>query len=135
MYISLIGVILNTILNYFLIKKMSIAGSAIATSITSLFIAIVMLYYLWRDFGVTVKIKSAAKAAAAGIIIYYISTLLSHGRLIFLLWSVLLFALYILILYLLREVGKKDLVYLVSFARKRKGSEVEAELSGNEPAV
>jgi len=135
MYISLIGVILNTVLNYFLIKKLSITGSAIATSTTSFIIALIMLYNLWRDFGVTIKLKSAAKAAAAGIIIYYISTLLSHGRLIFLLWSVLLFALYILILYLLREVGKKDLEYLLSFARKRNGDELGQELSGNEPSA
>jgi stage V sporulation protein B len=135
MYISVIGVIINTVLNYFLIKKLSITGSAIATSITSLIIAIAMLYYLWRDFDVTVKIKSAAKAAVAGLIIYYVSTLLSHGRLIFLLWSVLLFALYILILYLLREVDKKDLEYLISFAKKRKGEEMEQELSGNEPTA
>jgi len=60
--ISIIGVILNTLLNYFLIKKMSITGSAVATSLTSFIIALMMLFYLWSDFGVTVKIKSAAKA-------------------------------------------------------------------------
>lgn len=135
MYISIFGVILNTILNYFLIKKMSIAGSAIATSITSLFIAIVMLYYLWRDFSVTIQLKSATKAAAAGIIIYYISTFLSQGRLIFMLWSVLLFALYLFILYLLREIGKSDIDYLLAFARKRKGEEVRETLSGTEPSA
>jgi len=135
MYISVIGVILNTVLNYFLIRKLSITGSAIATSITSLMIAIAMLYYLRRDFGVTIRIKSAAKAAIAGMIIYFISTFLSHGRLIFMFWSILLFALYLLILYILGEVNKNDLEYLASFARKRKAEDVEAKLSGNEPAA
>jgi len=51
------------------------------------------------------------------------------------LWSVLLFALYILILYLLQEVNKKDLEYLATFTRKRKGDEMEQELSGNEPSA
>ncbi|MDO8529372.1 MAG: flippase, partial [bacterium] len=58
MKISLVGFALNAILNYILIKQYSIVGSAIATSITSFVITLWVLYYLWRDFGKLIEIKT-----------------------------------------------------------------------------
>src|SRR3989344_5442129 len=46
MIISTIGVITNAVLNYFLIIRMGILGSAYATSITSFIIMILALYFI-----------------------------------------------------------------------------------------
>lgn len=135
MRISLLGVILNTVLNYILIKKMGLSGSAIATSAASLVIAAIMLYFLRKEFGVSLKIKSAAKAAVAGAVVYFLAGFLPQGKLIFILWSVLLFLLYFVILFVLREIGKADLEYLMSLKKKRRAEEVEESLSGNEPSA
>lgn len=135
MWISLFGVVLNTALNYLLIKKMGLSGSAIATSLTSLVIAAIMLYCLWKEFGVGLKIRSVANAATAGAVVYFLAGFLPQGRIIFLLWSVLLFLLYFIILFALREIGKSDLEYLMNLKKKRQVEDVEEKLSGNEPSA
>ena len=121
MFISIIGLIINTALNYFLIKKYGLAGSAAATSITSALITFVMLYYIWTDFKVAIRLKNIAKIGLAGALMYLASFIFPRENLTFILWSVLLFAFYLFILYLLREIKKEDLVFLKeSLARKKK---------------
>jgi stage V sporulation protein B len=135
MNISIVGFVINTMLNYFLIKQYSIIGSAIATSITSFIITIWILYYLWKDYGALIKLKTIAKSFLAAIIMYAISLLFSRGEIIFLLWSTLLFGIYLLILYFFREIKKEDLDLLKQIISQKKAEEVEVELSGNEPSA
>jgi len=135
MVMSIAGLAINTILNYILIKKYGITGSAIATSITSAIITFVMLYYIWTDFGVKIKLKSFLKIAFAGIITYGASLLFNRGEFIFMLWSVILFAFYLLVLYLLGEVKKEDLKLFKSMLARKKIEEVEEELPGTEPSA
>jgi len=135
MWISILGLALNTVLNYFLIQKLSITGSAIATSITSLVIMIIMLCYIYRDFGVTIKLRSFLNAVFAGIIIYFASRLFPQGQISFILWSVILFSAYIGILYILGEVKKEDIVYVKSLAKLKRAKPMEEDLSGNEPSA
>ncbi|MCX6763185.1 MAG: polysaccharide biosynthesis C-terminal domain-containing protein, partial [Candidatus Moranbacteria bacterium] len=123
MIISVIGVILNIILNYILIKKFSIVGSAMATSITSLVIMVFMLWYLYKVFGVTIKLQSFLKTALAGIILYFVARLFSQGEIIFILWSIILFAFYLVFLYLLGEIKKEDIDYLRNISSRKKVAE------------
>ena len=123
MVISVIGVVLNVILNYILIQKFSIVGSAIATSVTSLVIMLFMLWYLYRVFGVTVKLQSFLKTALAGIILYFVATVFPQGELSFILWSVLLFAAYLVFLYVLKEIKKEDIAFLKGIISRKKVSE------------
>ena len=135
MVISIFGVIANAVLNYILIKKYALVGSAVATSITSFLAMLFMLYYLHRDFQVSMKIKSILKIALAGILTYFLSQLFSQGRFIFILWSIILFAFYLLVLYLLREIKKEDVAYFKGIISKKKKEEVEEELPGTEPSA
>lgn len=121
MIISIIGLVLNTILNYILIKKYRITGSAIATSITSAVITFVMLYCIWKDFGVKIKLASFLKVTSAGVIMYLASMLFNHGEFISVLWSVILFAFYLIILYILKEVKQKDLEVFWELIKKKNG--------------
>jgi stage V sporulation protein B len=111
MIISIIGLLVNTILNYSFIQEYGIAGSAMATSITSALITFIMLYHIWKDFGVKIYLKSFLKIALSGTLMYLISfTFIPHQNL-FILWSFLLLALYFLILYSLGEIKKEDQVF------------------------
>lgn len=122
MILSIIGLAINTILNYFFIKNYGIVGSAIATSITSILITLIMLYFIWKDFGVKIKILSFLKIISAGIIMYAVSLFLVRGPIIFILWSFLLFALYLLILYIIGEIKKEDISYFTNLLKKNKSN-------------
>ena len=136
MYISLFGVVINTALNYILIKKYGLVGSAAATSLTSMFVTFIMLYYLIKEFGSVMKISSLAKISAAGVIMYFVSMFFSKGQIIFILWSLLLFSLYLAVLYFMGEIGSKDLAYVREIiSSKGKKKAVREELSSNEPGV
>jgi stage V sporulation protein B len=135
MNISLIGFVLNAILNYILIKQYSIVGSAIATSITSFVITIWVLYYLWRDFGKLVELKTILKTFTAAVIMYFASFFFSQGRIIFILWSIILFALYLFVLWLMKEIKREDAEIIKNLIFRKKKEEVEEEFSGNEPGA
>lgn len=135
MYISILGVILNTVLNYILIKQFALTGSAIATSITSFIIMLAMLFYIRRDFGVTLKIRTVLRVALAGFHIYIFSLIITLGDKFFIIESSILLLIYFGFLWILREIKKEDIAYLKGMSRNKKVAEVEVELSGNEPSA
>jgi stage V sporulation protein B len=135
MLISILGLALNTVLNYILIKKYGITGSAIATSITSAIITFFMLYHVWIDFGVKIKIQSFLKVSLAGFVMYMASMLFNRGEFIFILWSVILFSLYMVVLILLGEIKKADIVIVRSMIARKKVSRIKEGFSGNEPSA
>lgn len=135
MVLSMIGLIINTILNYVLIKKFGIMGSATATSITSAIITFLMLYYVAKDFGVVMSLKSLLKMSLAGAVMYAASFLFNRGEFVFMLWSVILFIFYLLILYFLREIKKADVDIIRQLVARKEVAEIEEEFSGNEPSA
>jgi hypothetical protein len=111
-------------------------GSAVSTTITSFMTMLAILYYIQRDFGVILKMKSVLKIALAGILMFIATMFFSQGSIVFLLWSTILFAFYLGILYLLKEITSVDLYYLKQIvAKKQKKVQVQEELSGNEPSA
>jgi stage V sporulation protein B len=123
MWIASIGLVLNSILNYFFIQRYGILGSAIATSIASFIIMIIMLYYLRRDFGVAYKIRSVLRVALAGFNIYIFSLIIPLNKKFFIIESVLLLGIYFGFLWLLREIKKEDLAILQNIIRRKKVAE------------
>ncbi len=135
MWISIFGIIINAILNYILIKRYGIIGSAAATTATSFLAMLAIIYYIQRDFGVLLELKSLLKITFAGGLMFVASLFFSQGEIIFMVWSVLLFAGYLIILYALGEITKNDFDYIKQIATKKKKSEIQEELSGNEPTA
>jgi stage V sporulation protein B len=131
MFISLLGVALNTLLNYILIKKYALVGSAWAISITSFIAMLIMLFYLYREFKVTINLKSFLKILLASIVLYFACRFFSQGAFIFILWSFLLFILYLATLYLLKELTKNDWAYILSLVKRNKSAEIENNLENN----
>lgn len=135
MWISIFGVIVNSILNYILIKKSGIAGSAIATTITSFLTMLMILFYIKKDFGVLIQLKSLLKMLLAGILMYLASRFFSQSEFLFLIWSVALMSFYLFILVLLKEITMQDFNYLKNIFSKKKKMSIQEELSGNEPTA
>lgn len=134
MWISIFGVVLNTVLNYFFIKKFALAGSAVATTVTSLITMLAILYYIQRDFGVLIKLKSLSKMLFAGVLMFLASKMFSQGEYIFLVWSAILFAGYLIALYLMKEITADDIKYISQvIGKKKKKTQIQEELSGNQP--
>lgn len=103
------GMILNGILNYFFILKYGIVGSAIATSIASLAVMLVSIYYSHSYFKNIFHFSSTLKMIAAAGAIFFLSFLLPAKNLIFVFYSLILAAVYFGVLYLFQEIKKEDL--------------------------
>lgn len=129
MLISILGFAINAILNYILIGKYGIVGSAIATTITSFIIMLWMLYYLWRDFGVLIKLNSLAKTLLAGVMMYGASLFFSQGEIAFLFWSIILFGFYLFLLFIFKEIKKEDVLFLKKLIYRKRKTEIVGELS------
>jgi heme exporter protein D len=66
---------------------------------------------------------------------YAASLFFSQGEFIFLVWSIALMSLYLFLLVLLKEITLKDFNYFKSLVSKQKKTEIQEELSGNEPSA
>ncbi|MFA6383035.1 MAG: flippase [Parcubacteria group bacterium] len=119
MWIACGGMFLNAILNYILIKKYGIVGSAIATSITSLVVMLIAVAYSHRYFEGILNAISLLKMALAGSFIYILSLYLTSQNLIFFAWSTLLILVYFCVLYLLKEIKESDLDIIRSIVRMK----------------
>lgn len=116
--ISFFGLALNIILNYFLILKMGIVGSAWATTITSLLITIIMLYYIKKHFSASLSTAEIFKVGASGIILYTLSYYIPANIYTFIPLSIILFLIYLGIMYTLRAITKNDLLLFKKILKK-----------------
>lgn len=108
MWIAGGGMILNAVLNYILVHKYGIVGSAAATSITSLVVMLITVTYTHRYFEGIISTATLIKMAFAGAIMYALSLILTSQNLIFFAWSIILSIVYFGLLYLFKEIKKSD---------------------------
>ena len=119
MLIAFFGAILNILLSYFLIKNYALMGAAIATSLSSLVVMAIILYFIKKYFKVLVNFKSLLKITLASFTIYLISFLFPRaGNLIFIIWVLILLGIYFIILYMLREIKNEDIEILKKLSSK-----------------
>lgn len=135
MWISSIGLVINTIANFFLIHKMGILGSAWATTLTSFVIMLFMLHYTKKYFDASLSFTEFMKVLFSGVIMFLLTTVAPSGHFLFILIGLIIFSIYLYLLYSIKGLDKKDLDYFISMSRKRKKENVEQELSGIEPEV
>ncbi len=119
MYIALFGMILNAGLNYVMILKFGILGSAIATSIVSVIITTIILLYALKYFGRFIQIKSVVKILLAGIVIFLVSKFFPPQEWIFILYGAILCAIYLLILVILKEFTINDFNFFKKIILKK----------------
>ncbi len=127
MLISFVGLATNIVLSYFFIKKYALPGAAVATSITSFVAMALILAYSYKYFGYLFKLSSFLKIVLASAIMYFLSTFFSGGHYVFIAWSAILFAIYLLLLFVLKEFGSQELELAKQLLRKKKAPEEELE--------
>lgn len=120
MYISFFGMSLNAVLNYILIQKYGIMGSAVATSISSALIMLVMLFYIHKHFRGLFRFSGFLKMLLATFVIFLLSRFFPAQNPLFLVWSAILFAAYFFTLYLFGEIKKEDTNLLKKLASRSK---------------
>ncbi|HLM84265.1 MAG TPA: flippase [Candidatus Bathyarchaeia archaeon] len=125
MFISFAGLATNIILSYFFIHQYGLSGAAIATSITSFVAMVLVLAYAYNFFGYLFKLSSFLKIAIASVIMYFVSTLFVGGHYIFIIWSGILFALYIFLLFIFREFGQAEIEIVKQLLARKKSKKEE----------
>ncbi len=129
MIISLFGVALNIILNYVLIKKYALLGSAWAISLTSFFIMLIIFYYLFREFKITLALRSLLKIFLASFFLFFLCHFFPQDEIFFIFWFFILFSVYFFMLYLFRELTSKDWKYLSEILRIKKTQKTNPNLN------
>lgn len=110
MLIAFFGATLNIFLNYFLIKNYALTGAAIATSLSSLTVMIIILYFVKKHFKVLTNLKNLFNVALASLAVYFISFLFPKTEnLIFIIWALIFSVIYFILLYILREIKSEDI--------------------------
>lgn len=122
MKLALSGFIVNTFSNYILIKNYGILGSAIATTITSFMIMVCMLYFIHKNFAVSIKIKSILKILLASLILIIITIFLPTSIVWFIFSSLLALIGYFIALFLLTEISATDLKIIKNLITKKQAT-------------
>ncbi len=102
------GMAANIVLNYFLIQSSGLTGAAVATTTTSFFVMLAILYIVKKEFNVSLPLKSLFRVILASGVTYFASTLFSGNSYLFIFWSLLLSIIYFIILYVLKEFQEED---------------------------
>ena len=109
MIIISISLILNFILNIYLIPEYQLIGAAISTSISGLLAIILISYLIFKEFGVLISIRSFLKIISASLLISIPTIFISLPKILLPIEYMLFFGIYFLILYFLKEIKKEDI--------------------------
>ncbi|MCX6766064.1 MAG: flippase [Candidatus Moranbacteria bacterium] len=120
MWISFAGMVLNGILNYILVLKYGISGSAAATTITSIFITAIIIYYVLKHFNKLMELGHFLKFLLAASVMLAASLLFPPLKWIFILWGIILSGIYVLFLYIIGEFTKEDILTFKKILLPRK---------------
>lgn len=108
------GTLINGILNFYLIKKFGLIGSAWATTITAFVIMSWALTYANKKIANFINFISIFKYLLTSLLIYFLGlNIFYQGKFIFILWSSILVLIYLFIMWITKEISEKDWEYLV----------------------
>ena len=94
--------------NWRLIPLLGVMGAALASALTTFVGLSLAAIYAIRRFGVVLSGKSLFKIAIASLVVYLLADRYSVSGFMVFLYYALLFLVYLLLLYLLREIGPDD---------------------------
>jgi hypothetical protein len=84
----------------------------------------ISIYFAHRYFKKTIELSTLARMLAGGLLIFLLSAFFPPKNFIFILWSLLLTAAYLLFLYFARVINKNDLEVVRSIISRKKKEEV-----------
>ncbi len=125
MYVAIVGLFLNTVLTYFLIKSYGLTGAAAGTAFMAFVMMIIGLAYTYREFGYLFRVSSFAKIVVAAAVMSAAAFAFPRGNNYFALWAILLFGLYLVALYAIREIGADDLATVKELLSRKRSRQEE----------
>jgi stage V sporulation protein B len=102
----------------YLIPKLELLGAALATSITCFTGLIITCIYIYWKFNALFKISSFLKISFASFFTYLIAMKFSASGIFLLIFYLSLFTIYILILFILREINNEDISFFKGILQK-----------------
>ena len=112
LYLSILGVVLSSVLCFSLIPVFGINGAAISTTISSAVLMLSSIYFVFKEFKISVPIYSVSKISIAALLTYAVSVFIHFPVLLTPLFYIILFSIYFLILVIFKEITPNDLVQL-----------------------
>ena len=112
--VSFFGMIMNVTLNFLLVKPYGLIGSGLATSITAVFVTFAMLFLLRQEFDAYLEPSTWVKIIFASLVVFILSFIFPGQKLLFIVSGAVLYAIYVAILYALKEVTMEDITLFKS---------------------
>ncbi|HCP08451.1 MAG TPA: hypothetical protein DIT25_01480 [Candidatus Moranbacteria bacterium] len=109
MSIAFVGLLTNIMINYLLIPKYALAGAAVATTTASFVSMLLIIFYLSKDFKISVSAANLLKVGFSGALMYAVGSALPGGNSIFIFWSLILTLGYFGLLKIFGEITEEDL--------------------------
>ena len=115
-----VSMILNVILNYFLILAKGIVGAALATVVSRFFFLFSVIIALYKLFGISANMRVVIKPLLASLVMLFILILLPKPNNLFYGLMNLLFAgmVYLVLIFVLKVLDRNDVVYLMSLVKR-----------------
>ncbi|MBS3136897.1 flippase [Candidatus Woesearchaeota archaeon] len=111
-YLACITLILAVLLNYFLVQKYSMIGAAVATAIALFLGVIIIVVYVYREYGVLLELDSFLRICYATVIMYIAASLVHFTGYMLLVEYLILGVVYLLVLYLSKEINEEDVGFV-----------------------
>ncbi len=120
MTISFVGLLFNSLVTFFLIKKYALWGGVLGTTITSFLVMVAILIYAYRYFGYLFQLSRFLKIMLASGIMFLLAQFFPNQDFTFFIWSAILFGAYLAILFGLKEIGTEEWQFLLETLKRKK---------------
>ncbi|MBI5393398.1 flippase [Candidatus Woesearchaeota archaeon] len=107
-YLASITLVFAILLNYFLVQKYSMFGSAIATTIALFLGVIITAAYVYREYRVLIELNSFLRICYATVIMYIVAYFAHFTGYLLIAEYIILGIVYLLVLYLSKEINEED---------------------------
>ena len=118
-YIALPLIVLDFLLNLKLIPIYGTVGAAWATTLATLTGMIIVAGFVFHRFRTLINPVSVLKVVVGSFVIYTIARLYQAPQMFLLIEYIVLFGLYVAILFLMKEIKKRDIEALMFWAKSR----------------
>lgn len=112
MSINLIMILIICSLNFYFIPSLGIFGAALSSLITSFTAFVIAGVYVFKKFKILAEMKSFIRILISSGIIFVFALILDCSGIWLVINTVLLFVLYLLLLFAMKELKKEDLILL-----------------------
>lgn len=120
MYILIVGIIMNITLNVLFVKSIGIVGAAIATTIATCILMIVILYCVIRNTRISIPWKNILMIIISNIILTIACIIIPKTIIGSIIGCVVGCVIYVLSLILLRALSKRDIDFFTAYLYKIK---------------